>query len=92
MLLRSLALLALPFAAAATTNLSTAEAAAAGQAAAAQLAKAPPPKFPDVTPLPAGKHRVCIFDFGESPTRGSQETGLSNAEGGCSERWDGQRR
>jgi hypothetical protein len=63
MLLRCLALFALPFAAA-LTNLSAADAVAAGEAGAAQLAKAPPPLFPEVTPLPAGKRRVCIFDFG----------------------------
>ena len=63
MLLRCLALLALPFAAA-LTNLSAADAVAAGEAGAAQLAKAPPPKFPAVTPLPTGKRRVCVFDFG----------------------------
>jgi len=54
-----------PPAAQSTSTSESPAAIAAAKSSAAQLASAHP-LFPDVTPLPPGRHRVCVFDFDDT--------------------------
>jgi|APGre2960657444_1045066.scaffolds.fasta_scaffold14103_5 hypothetical protein len=56
---------------------------AGSQAVAAELAKGGGPVRPAVTPLPAGKRRVAIFDFDDTLKNGAPQRNRARAASPC---------